>query len=148
MVRRDGVYTGRGAYWHWGPNLAVDPVVIAADSLLLIQRRDTGIWALPGGFREYREPAVLTGVRELAEETGVKVNPAKARWLGHLVCRDLRTTAHAWAETDGFAWILSRQLNTTAGDDAQDSAWFPLAKLPDDLMPSHVELIDRAKGLL
>jgi ADP-ribose pyrophosphatase len=148
MIRHDGVYTGRGAYWHWGSNLAVDPVVIAADSLLLIQRRDTGIWALPGGFRDHREPAALAGARELAEETGVKVNPAQARWLGHLVCCDLRTTAHAWAETDGFAWILSHQLDTVAGDDAQDSAWFSLDQLPDNLMSSHLELINRAKGLL
>jgi NAD+ synthase len=165
LLQNDGVLTGRGAFHHFGPNFTADPVVIAGDAMrqvLLIQRRDTGRWALPGGFREEvappnftdatepldarLEPAVTTAVRELEEETGLRVSAKDASWLGHLVCEDMRTTAHAWAETDGFAWHIPETVPVLAGDDAADAQWFDVDSLPDGMMSHHLELIRRAES--
>lgn len=46
--------------WYEGPNYTADAVVInpASKRLLLIQRKDTGQWALPGGFVDEGEIAL------------------------------------------------------------------------------------------
>jgi len=41
--------------------------------ILLIQRTDNGLWALPGGAQEFGEYIAQTAVRETLEETGVTV---------------------------------------------------------------------------
>ncbi|MGC4782010.1 NUDIX hydrolase [Micromonospora zamorensis] len=41
--------------------------------VLLIQRTDNGLWALPGGAQDFGEYISETAVRETREETGVEV---------------------------------------------------------------------------
>ncbi|MEU4789000.1 NUDIX domain-containing protein [Micromonospora tulbaghiae] len=41
--------------------------------VLLIQRTDNGLWALPGGAQDFGEYIAETAVRETREETGVDV---------------------------------------------------------------------------
>lgn len=41
--------------------------------VLLIQRTDNGLWALPGGAQEFGEYIAETAVRETREETGVEI---------------------------------------------------------------------------
>jgi 8-oxo-dGTP pyrophosphatase MutT (NUDIX family) len=43
------------------------------DRVLLIQREDTGRWALPGGTMDVGERITETAVRETSEETGVTI---------------------------------------------------------------------------
>jgi hypothetical protein len=50
-----GVTAGKGAYWVWGPNYTADAVVIHRNNLLLVRRKDTGDWAVPGGFIDRNE---------------------------------------------------------------------------------------------
>jgi ADP-ribose pyrophosphatase YjhB (NUDIX family) len=44
------------------------------DEVLLIQRTDNGLWALPGGGQEIGENIAQTAVRETLEETGVRTD--------------------------------------------------------------------------
>ncbi|MFG3638785.1 NUDIX hydrolase [Micromonospora sp. NPDC047762] len=44
--------------------------------VLLIQRTDNGLWALPGGAQDFGEYIAETAVRETREETGVEVEVA------------------------------------------------------------------------
>lgn len=46
------------------------------DEILLQQRSDNGMWGLPGGCQDLGENLRTTAVRELFEETGIKVNEA------------------------------------------------------------------------
>ncbi|MGC4851051.1 NUDIX domain-containing protein [Micromonospora sp. DT15] len=41
--------------------------------VLLIQRTDNGLWALPGGAQDFGEYIAGTAVRETREETGIEV---------------------------------------------------------------------------
>lgn len=46
-------------------------LVVQADQLLLVKRRDNQLWGLPAGSKELDESLVTTASRELHEETGL-----------------------------------------------------------------------------
>jgi ADP-ribose pyrophosphatase YjhB (NUDIX family) len=57
-------------------SLVMAVVVVVLDDhgrLLLIQRSDNGLWALPGGGQEFGESVSQAAVRETREETGLEV---------------------------------------------------------------------------
>ena len=79
--------TGRGVLGKWGPNHAADPVVtrwkleattgqrmIQQDTgkpvleFVCIQRKDSGVWAIPGGMVDPGERIATTVKREFMEE--------------------------------------------------------------------------------
>jgi 8-oxo-dGTP diphosphatase len=58
------------------PKLVVDVVIPAEEGIYLIRRANEpfeGQWALPGGFLEVGETAEEAAVREIEEETGLRV---------------------------------------------------------------------------
>lgn len=123
-----GVVAGKGSYWNWGPNYTADNIVLCQDHVLLVKRKDNGMWALPGGHVDSNEPDTLAAVRELAEETGLLL-PEDVRgevtYRGPVV--DPRLTAHAWPETTAVRYVLDQELPEVTGqDDAEQAAWFPL----------------------
>ena len=78
--------TGRGVLGKWGPNHAADPVVTRWKlentghrriqentgkpvlEFVCIQRRDSGVWAIPGGMVDPGERIATTLKREFMEE--------------------------------------------------------------------------------
>lgn len=42
-------------------------------SIVLVKRRDTGQWSLPGGLIDWGETVAMTAARELREETGLQL---------------------------------------------------------------------------
>jgi ADP-ribose pyrophosphatase YjhB (NUDIX family) len=147
-----GVATGKGAYYHWGPNYTADPIVIQAGHLLLVQRSDTALFALPGGFVDPGESAAQAARRETREEAAVQIPPEIVPievYCGPVA--DIRMTAHAWPETTALlfdlgddmpcesGWLASVDSETTA------SAWVPLEHLLQlELFGSHRLLIQLA----
>jgi ADP-ribose pyrophosphatase YjhB (NUDIX family) len=65
---------------HISPILCVESVVIREGKILLIQRRDDRLWAIPGGAVEVGESLSQAAERELREEAGV--NGRAMRLLG------------------------------------------------------------------
>ncbi|GIH10321.1 NUDIX hydrolase [Rhizocola hellebori] len=59
-------------------SVSVAAVVLDADQrVLVIQRRDTGAWQLPGGVLELDESIERGVIREVHEETGLQVQPIR-----------------------------------------------------------------------
>ena len=50
-------------------------VADASGAILLICRTDNGLWSIPGGAMEIGESIAETVIREVREETGLKVEP-------------------------------------------------------------------------
>lgn len=146
-----GGVLGKGFFYRWGANYAADAAVTAQDAagtthLLLIQRSDTGEWALPGGFLNDVESTKAAAVRELHEESGLELERANATadklYAGPVL--DIRTTVHAWTET--ALWLFKTRFTElptlAAADDAAQARWFALNEIPDNLYGSHAVLID------
>ncbi|MBE9175316.1 NUDIX hydrolase [Synechocystis salina LEGE 06155] len=56
------------------PLSAVTLIPILPDgSIVLVRRRDTGQWSLPGGLIDWGETVAITAARELREETGLQL---------------------------------------------------------------------------
>lgn len=62
-----------GDFSRMSPAVGVDVAVFREGGVLLIQRRDTGLWALPGGGAEVGETLAEAAAREFLEETGSAV---------------------------------------------------------------------------
>lgn len=147
--RSIGVISGKGAYWKWGPNPTADALVTHTNHILLIQRHDTGLWAVPGGFQDAAESASTAAARELREETGLTVSDhdqGEVIYTGPVA--DPRITAHAWPETTAVLYRL-KETDTlpvvSAEDDAAAAMWVPkeaLAQYP--MFGSHRWLARRA----
>ena len=137
--------------------VTVDAVVRCADHVLLIRRGQApgrGLYAVPGGFIEPRETAYQSALRELAEET-------QLRLLDDTMRRCLRATAvfdHPDRSLRGrtithahFFDLGERELpEVRAGDDAQSVQWVPitrLAALEDQFHDDHFHMLDHFLGL-
>lgn len=127
--------------YHLGSNYAADAVIIADDHLCLIQRQDTGQWALPGGFVDPGEDSLTTAKREAAEETALEVPGGILVYSGRV--DDPRNTDTRWIETSAYLFTVNPQ-TVAAGDDAAEVKWWPLDQLPADLYGSHATIIEHA----
>ena len=132
-----GVVTGKGFYWQWGPNYTADPIVIRVDQdephVLLIKRRDTGSWALPGGFIDPEDlNALVAAKREANEEALIDLDDYSpyVSFIYRGPLADIRATANAWPETTAYSFVLPTNFSAAlpleqypAGDDAEFAQW-------------------------
>ncbi len=102
-----------------------------AGEVLLIRRRDDGLWDVPGGRVEPGEATEAAARRELLEETGVEAGP-----LELLAVFSGPETLHTYPDGNEVAWVtvlyLCRAFSGTcaAEDDAAEVGWFSLHALP------------------
>lgn len=150
---------GRGLLWNWGANFAADALLTRINpetnllEALLIQRKDNLRWAIPGGMIDGQESLNVTATRELAEETGLKINMADAEIVYQGYIDDPRNTDHAWLESMVFYIHIDydplRHGKMEAGDDAQDVQWVVITrKLIENIYASHGESLRRALFLI
>jgi len=126
--------------------LTVDVVLIKTlvhqSKLLLIKRKKEpfqNAWALPGGFVEEHEDLETAAIRELSEETGIKILKAdqlKAFGKPHRDPRGHMVSVAFFAFADENATAI-------AADDAVDAQWFNINDLPE-LAFDHSEIINFA----
>lgn len=124
------------------------PLAKQGHELLLIARKHPpyeGHWALPGGFVDQDEDLPDAATRELQEETALTNIPLKQLQTFGKPGRDPR--GHT---VSVVYWAIIAPENKTlvkAGDDAAQTQWFPLGKLPP-LAFDHKEVIDYARNHL
>ena len=129
--------------WYNGPNYTADSVIIntIAQKILLI-KRSSGEWALPGGFINSEEDSFTAAIRETKEETGTIISDSPILIYKGLV-NDPRNSQTSWIETSAYLFIVNELSEVSGRDDAIDAAWLPLNNLPK-LYASHDEIVARA----
>ena len=131
-----------GAVVFLDPKVAV-VVVASLDDKILMVKRDIepmfGKWAFPSGYVDRFEPVEEAAVREVEEETTVKVRLDAL--LGVYSRRGDQTIVIAYAAT-----ILSG--DPTPADETQDARLFPMDELPPPLFPFDGEIIGAWRGLV
>jgi bifunctional NMN adenylyltransferase/nudix hydrolase len=129
-----------------------DGVVVQSGHLLLVQRRaapGAGLWALPGGFVDQMETVELAVIRELREETKLKVPTPVLK--GSI--KDQKVFDHPMRSLRGrtitHAFLI--ELNAgplppvKGGDDAAKAKWFPISEVMDmseKLFEDHADIIN------
>ena len=137
-----------------------DSVVIQSGHVLLIKRKNApgrGLWALPGGHVSQNETAFEASMRELVEETGIKLQTEVLERC--LFCeklfdhpeRSLRarvTRKQARTVTVAFGYKLDdkRDLPLVKGsDDAAEARWFTfeeVSNMRSEIFEDHCDIIE------
>ena len=118
------------------PLAVVDTAVLdPSGRLLLIQRADDRLWAMPGGACDVGETPAAAGAREVWEETGYTVEITRllgvfdSRHSGTVSSRHLYHFLFAAVPVDGEAKTSNETL---------DVRWFELGDIPwTELSPGH-----------
>lgn len=126
------------------PAVTADCVVIAQATreVLLIQRGIEpfkGCWAFPGGFMNMDETTEQCAVRELEEETGLRVSSLRQIGTYSKVDRDPRGRTI----TVAYLALIDAPVSVKGQDDAAQAQWFPLSALPP-LAFDHAEIVQDA----
>ena len=129
------------------PAVTADCVVITKEAepkVLLIQRGADpykGCWAFPGGFMNMDETTEQFAIRELEEETGLKVTTIQQIGAYSKVDRDPRGRTI----TVAYLAIIDKPAQVTGQDDAAKAEWFPLSALPE-LAFDHADIMADANN--
>lgn len=124
------------------PALGVDAAVFDAEGqILLIQRKDNGQWALPGGIAEIGSTPAEAVLRELWEETGLRGEVT--RLLGIYDNRRWRSWSkvHMW---NLIFLVTSTELTPTPGIECLDARFFTPSALPEAMHSNHEARIVQA----
>jgi 8-oxo-dGTP diphosphatase len=115
------------------PAITVDALVLARQGeewqVLLIQRRNKpfqGHWALPGGFVNMDETLEQAAIRELVEETGLRLSIMEQFRVFDAIDRDPR---HRTISVVFYSFLQEIPV-VTGEDDALAARWWPLSGLP------------------
>ena len=114
------------------PAVTADCIVITNEpqpKVLLIQRGDDpfkGKWAFPGGFMNMDETTEECAIRELEEETGLKVTTVFQIGAYSKVDRDPRGRTI----TVAYLAIIDSPKEVKGQDDASIAEWFSITDLP------------------
>ena len=130
------------------PSVTADCIVITKEAepkVLLIQRGDQpfkGGWAFPGGFMNMDETTEQCAIRELEEETGLRLSKIQQIGAYSKVDRDPRGRT----VTVAYLAIVDEPIAVTGQDDAAKAEWWPLSDLPH-LAFDHYDIMQDAIAL-
>ncbi len=114
------------------PAVTADCIVMTREDdpkVLLIERGHEpfkGCWAFPGGFMNMDETTEQCAVRELEEETGLKITDIQQLGAYSKVDRDPRGRTI----TVAYLAFVDKPLPVKGQDDAAKAQWFSVKELP------------------
>jgi 8-oxo-dGTP diphosphatase len=106
-------------------------IILADTQVLLVKRRDVPIWVLPGGGIDKGETPEQAVIREVYEETGLRVE-IERKTAEYLPINRFTSLAHVF---------LCRPISGQFASSAETSAiaYFPLDQLPPGFFAFHKE---------
>jgi bifunctional NMN adenylyltransferase/nudix hydrolase len=130
--------------------MTVDAVVVQSGHILLVKRGDMpgkGLWALPGGFLNQDETMLDGAIRELKEETKIKVPVPvlKGSIKGSKTFDAPNRSSRGRTITQAFLIDLGvgELPKVKGGDDAEKAFWVPFKDVKQEkLFEDHFHIID------
>ncbi|MEV5774268.1 NUDIX hydrolase [Streptomyces antimycoticus] len=127
----------------------VDLVVVTSEGHLLLIQRDwdpfEGDWALPGGHVDVGETSRWAAVRELDEETGVRVVAEELRLIG--VWDQPGRDPRGRYVTVAYLAVVPADTAIVAGTDARTVRWWRPDELPS-MAFDHADIVAASLALL
>ena len=136
--------------------VTVDAVIVQSGHVLMVERKarpGKGLMALPGGFVDHNEKLVDACLRELREETRLKVPVPVLK--GSIKAQEVFDDPHrsARGRTITHAFYIELEPNKAlpkvkGSDDAKHAMWVPLADLdPTKIFEDHYFIVQKMTGL-
>ena len=140
--------------------VTTDAVVVGAGHVLLIKRGQNpgkGLWALPGGFLDQVEGIEQCAIRELVEETNIKLQPEV---LERLICAVKVFDRRGGVSSEDRGRIIThahliklddtRELPKVKGaDDAAEAMWVPITEVKrSNMFSDHYFILQSMLGYL
>lgn len=137
-------------------HMTADAVVEQSGHILVVKRRSEpgkGLWALPGGHVEEYEPLMDSVIRELREETKIKVPDPVLRGSVHAtnmfddphrsnIGRVITFAAHIKLADD------TKLPKVKGSDDAEKAVWLPIGDVKEEMFfDDHFHIINYFLGL-
>jgi len=154
------IYKGSWSRSPYPPTfVTVDAVVTQAGHILLVERGalpGKGLWALPGGFVGQTETLLEAAIRELYEETKLKV--PKPVLIGSISQEKTYDDPHRSARGRTISHAFHFKLTDTetglpkikGGDDAAKAFWVPLSefvKSRNKMFEDHFSIVEHMVGI-
>lgn len=125
---------------HWDNPLPVTATIVPKDNKIVLVKRKyppfVDDWCLPGGFIEAHEAPADSAIREVEEETGLKIE----------IERILESSAPGKGINVIIIFYLAKPAKGPlfAGDDASEVASFSQHEIPANVaFPLHKQMIDK-----
>jgi len=114
-------------------NIATACLFNEAGHILVVRKRGTRLFMLPGGKIEAEETPLQALRRELHEELGLRIEESQLQALGHFQSRAANEPDH-WVEADVFVGRVEGEVQVQAEIEALD--WLvPRTQQQDHLAP-------------
>jgi 8-oxo-dGTP pyrophosphatase MutT (NUDIX family) len=124
----------------------VSAVILIPEGVLLQLRDDNGLWGLPGGGVEVGESVRDAIMREVWEETGLRVEPVRLIGVysapeNHQIITYPDGNSIHYVSSCFECVIVGGEL--ACGPESRDLGWFQPEALPDGLMPvARIRIVD------
>lgn len=131
---------------------AVYVFLIQDGKIFLLRRANTGwqdgMYNLPAGHIEENETATVAVIREALEEAGVTINASDLRFA-HIMHRLNPEKDRVYADYFFAADKYQGEPRLIEKDKADEAGWFPLDKLPENIIPYLKDAIENYnKGVM
>lgn len=100
-------------------NIATACLFNEAGHILVVRKRGTRLFMLPGGKIEAEETPLQALRRELHEELGLRIEESQLQALGHFQSRAANEPDH-WVEADVFVGLVEGEVQVQAEIEALD----------------------------
>jgi bifunctional NMN adenylyltransferase/nudix hydrolase len=152
-------YLNYSREWGTGPFVTVDSFVYCCGHVLLIQRKNhpgNGLYALPGGFLENNETISAGIIRELKEETNIRVPiPVLHGFMKHIEVFDVNRSLRGRIVT--HCGLINLRNDThlpevRGDDDAEKAMWVPTSEILSNyrhiMFEDHFDIVTKMISLI